>query len=63
VKLEKHGCYKQRLQEVKAIRPVTDIALSHCGKVPMALVSGGAHDIVEITLQAIGISIIALLSH
>jgi beta-phosphoglucomutase-like phosphatase (HAD superfamily) len=47
------GAYRQGLAALREIKAVADIARCYRGKVPMAVASGGARDIVEATLRAV----------
>jgi HAD superfamily hydrolase (TIGR01509 family) len=47
------GAYRQGLGALREIEAVADIARHYRGKVPMAVASDGARDIVEATLRAV----------
>jgi beta-phosphoglucomutase family hydrolase len=52
----KKKAYLQNLDEIKLIPEVAEIAQAYRGKVPLAVASGGSRDVVEKTLQKLGIS-------
>ena len=47
--------YARLVEEVKPFPEVVAIARAHCGKLPMAVASGGARHLVERTLELIGV--------
>jgi beta-phosphoglucomutase-like phosphatase (HAD superfamily) len=51
----KEGYFKELIPEVRPIEPVLEIARRMSGVVPIAIASGGNHDIVDATLDALGI--------
>ena len=52
----KKRAYLKNLDLVELIPEVAEIARAHRGKVPLAVASGGSRDVVEKTLQKLGIS-------
>jgi HAD superfamily hydrolase (TIGR01509 family) len=51
----KHGFFRAHAAEFKPIPHVVDVVLKHQGKLPMAVVSGGVREIVEMELKALHI--------
>ncbi len=51
----KEGYFVELIHEVKPIEPVLEIATRLCGTVPLAVASGGFRQLVERTLEVIGI--------
>lgn len=51
----KEGYYLQMISEVRSITPVLEIARQMSGVIPMAVASGGQHELVDATLAALGI--------
>jgi beta-phosphoglucomutase family hydrolase len=52
---EKEQAFLTRLQEVRPIEVVTRVAEAHRGVLPMAVASGGYRDVVQLTLDTIGV--------
>jgi HAD superfamily hydrolase (TIGR01509 family) len=52
----KEDLYLELVGEVKAVEPVLEFARSLQGKAPMAIASGGHHELVDATLAALGIT-------
>lgn len=52
---EKEGRFRARLDEAGPIVPVVEVARSHHGQIPMAVVSGGCEANVTASLEALGI--------
>ena len=52
----KEGYYLAMVQEVTPVQPVLDFAKSIRGTAPMAIASGGHHELVDATLAALGIT-------
>ena len=52
----KENFYLSLVPEVKAVQPVLDFARSLRGTAPMAIASGGPHELVDSTLAALGIT-------
>lgn len=52
----KEGYYLAMVQEVTPVQPVLDFAKSIHGTAPMAIASGGHHELVDATLAALGIT-------
>lgn len=50
---EKHIRFRNKLKDVKPIKPVVDIIKKYYGKLPLAVVSGGTRINVILTLEAI----------
>lgn len=51
----KERCYLARLGMVRPVEEVVDYARRQAGRVPLAIVSGGRREVVEKTLEAVGI--------
>jgi len=51
----KEAYYLQMISEVKPITPVLEIARQMHGVIPMAIASGGQHELVDATVKALGI--------
>lgn len=52
---EKEGAYLAYLEQVKPIDAVVNVARAHHGRIPMAVASGGTHDVIEMVLSRLGI--------
>lgn len=52
---EKEGAYLAYLEQVRPIDAVVNVARAHHGKIPMAVASGGTHDVIEMVLTRLGI--------
>ena len=52
----KKKAYLKNLDAIELIPEVADVARAYRGKVPLAIASGGSRDVVEKTLQKLGIS-------
>jgi len=52
----KEDCYLSLISEVTPVQPVLDFANSLCGSAPMAIASGGHHELVDATLASLGIT-------
>jgi HAD superfamily hydrolase (TIGR01509 family) len=52
---EKEAAYVRFLREIKPIEPVARIVREHCGKLPMAVASGGLQDNINEVLELIGL--------
>jgi len=52
----KEGYYLKSVREVGPVGPVLDFAKSIHGTAPMAIASGGHHELVDATLEALGIT-------
>ena len=52
----KEDCYLAMVSEVTAVQPVLDFARSIHGTAPLAVASGGHHELVDATLAALGIT-------
>ena len=52
----KEDCYLAMVQEVTPVQAVLDYAKSIYGTAPMAIASGGHHELVDATLAALGIT-------
>ena len=52
---EKEQYYLTLINSVREIKAIVDVARAYHGKIPLAVASGGAHLIVDQTLDAIGI--------
>jgi len=52
----KENHYLALVPEVKAVQPVLDFAKSIHGTAPMAIASGGHHELVDATLAALGVA-------
>jgi len=52
---DKERRYLELLHQVTEIKAVADVARAYHGKVPMAVASGGAREIVEQTLRTVGL--------
>ena len=55
VSREKEEAYLPRLKEARVVGPVVEVALSHYGKVPMAVATGGTRKIISQVLSHLGI--------
>jgi beta-phosphoglucomutase-like phosphatase (HAD superfamily) len=55
---QKEHLYQKLAHSVTEIKAIADVARSEYGKVPLAVASGGMHDIVDETLKAIGIEML-----
>mgnify|MGYP003780941733 CR=1 FL=1 len=55
VEARQHAEYVQIVHEVKPIQAVVEIAQSYAGKLPMSVASGGTRQLVERTLELIGV--------
>lgn len=55
VSREKEEAYLPRLKEARIVGPVVEVALSHYGKVPMAVATGGTRKIISQVLSHLGI--------
>lgn len=53
---EKVAAYLPLIPRVKPIEPVLDIARQHCGRLPMAIATGGTRWVIEKVLEHLGIS-------
>jgi beta-phosphoglucomutase family hydrolase len=53
---EKEQHYLSLINTIREIGAIVDVARAFQGKVPMAVASGGAHHVVNMTLDAIGIA-------
>lgn len=56
VALSKKRHFLEHLDEIELIEEVSEFARDHRGQVPMAVASGGSREVVEKTLQLLGIS-------
>jgi len=52
---EKEAAYLETLHQVGPIEEIVTIARSHYGKLPMAVASGGTHQVIESVLVQVGI--------
>lgn len=52
----KEGMFMELIAEVKAIEPVVNVVLTHSGKLPMAVATGGLRHICVKTLEHIGVA-------
>jgi len=51
----KHDVFLNHINQVKLIRPISDIALLYLNRLPLAVVSGSVHEIVHGELKTVGI--------
>ena len=51
----KHTYFRETIHLIEPIEPVVDVARRHHGRLPMAVVSGGRREMVERTLEVLGI--------
>jgi len=56
VAYSKKKAFLEHLDKVELIPEVADVVRAHRGKIPMAIASGGSREVVEKTLQQLGIS-------
>jgi len=52
----KEGYYLQSVKKVRPVEPVLEFAKTIHGTAPMAIASGGHHELVDATLEALGIT-------
>lgn len=55
VELRQHGEYTKIVHEVRPIQAVVEVARRHAGILPMSVASGGTRELVERTLELIGV--------